>query len=72
MHQKNLRETIKFGAFMKLLRLCLTDLKVGAPVAETMSLLGKQITLQYLENSTTYVRNSFTIHAQMDHEHHIV
>ena len=64
--------TLKFGIFMKLLRLCLTDLKAGAPVAETMWLLGKSNTIRYLSNAITYVDNSYTIRNQMDNEQHLI
>lgn len=56
-HQNNLSE-ISFSIFMKLMRFSLTNLKVGPPVAESMFLLGKDRTINYLQKSIEYV-NTF-------------
>lgn len=49
---------IKFGQYMKLIRFSLTNLKVGAPVAETIQLLGKNRTINYLKKALDYVEQS--------------
>lgn len=49
-------EAIKFATFMRLLRFGLTNLKAGAPVAETMQLLGRARSTTYLELALKYVR----------------
>ena len=48
-------ENLKFATFMRLLRFALTNLKAGAPVAETMQLLGRQRSATYLERALQYV-----------------
>ncbi|OTF69700.1 glutamate-tRNA ligase, mitochondrial-like protein [Euroglyphus maynei] len=48
-------QSMKFSAYMRLLRLSLTNLTKGPPVAESMSLLGKNRTIQYLINAIEYV-----------------
>ena len=57
-HQEMLvssNENLKFATFMRLLRFALTNLKAGAPVAETMQLLGRQRSATYLERALQYV-----------------
>lgn len=56
-HQDSLgqEETLKYGPYLKLLRFALTNLKVGPPAKETMPLLGKQRSIQYLERALEYV-----------------
>lgn len=46
---------IKFATFMRLLRFALTNLKAGAPVAETMQLLGRARSTMYIEQGLQYV-----------------
>ncbi|KAH7638792.1 glutamate-trna ligase [Dermatophagoides farinae] len=53
-------QQMKFSAYMKLLRLSLTNLTKGPPVAESISLLGKNRTIQYITNSIEHLRKKTT------------
>ncbi|XP_027202918.2 putative glutamate--tRNA ligase, mitochondrial [Dermatophagoides pteronyssinus] len=50
--------SMKFNLYMKLLRLSLTNLTKGPPVAESIMLLGKNRTIQYLRNAIDYVQSN--------------
>jgi len=49
---------IGFKKFMKILRLCLTNLEKGSPIGETLELLGPQRAKTYLKSAYNYVNNN--------------
>lgn len=55
MHKQHLNGQIKFSTYMKLLRLALTNLKVGPPVAEVIELLGKERSIRHLTGALEHI-----------------
>ncbi|XP_054167288.1 probable glutamate--tRNA ligase, mitochondrial [Oppia nitens] len=46
---------IKFKKFMKILRLSLTNIEAGSPIGETVVLLGRNRSIDYLKSAISYI-----------------